>query len=580
MKLSKKVQGMQYSPIRRFNKFGFDAEAKGIKVYHLNIGQPDIETPEVFTKAIEEYDQKVIAYAESGGMNVLHDAIIKYFERYDVHYTRDNLLVTNGGSEALSMIFTTILNEGDNVLIAEPYYTNYSTFAAQAGGFIKPITTKAEDGYHYAKKELIEAAIDEKTKAICCISPGNPTGNVLTLDEMKLICEIAKEHDLWIVSDEVYREFAYDGREVTSFAMLEEYADRVLIVDSVSKRFSACGARIGFIATKSELFMDGAMKIAQGRLCSPTVDQIGAAAMYGLPESYYAEMKAEYEGRRDVVYEELMKIPGVICQKPGGAFYMTAKLPVEDVEDFLMFLLTEFNDNNETVMFAPAQGFYATPGLGKDEMRMAYVLNQKDLRRAVELIRLGLDFAKTNVRSSVFICWGAQAALYYYYGIPKILLPQKLFGVFEQKVVRPWNPLVRGFDELFYAPHSRHTTVDESALRQNKELRILAESAQSGIHIVSTEEGRQIFIMGHQEYDKDTLAKEYWRDQAAGMDTDVPLNYFRNDNPEGEILFRWRGHGALLFSNWLNYYVYQSVPYDIEEIRKGIRELSADLGEE
>ena len=207
----------------------------------------------------------------------------------------------------------------------------------------------------------------------------------------KLICEIAKEHDLWIIADEVYREFAYDGREVTSFMMLPEYADRVLVVDSVSKRFSACGARIGFILSKSDLFMDNAMKIAQGRLCSPTVDQVGAAALYTLPQSYYDEMKAEYEGRRNVVYEELMKIPGVVCQKPGGAFYMTAKLPVENIEDFLMFLLTEFDDNGETVMFAPAEGFYATPGLGRDEMRIAYVLKQEDLRRAVELIRLGIE---------------------------------------------------------------------------------------------------------------------------------------------------------------------------------------------
>ncbi len=391
MNLSSKVQSMQYSPIRRFNKFAIEAEEKGKKVYHLNIGQPDIETPACYMDAIRAFDEKVIAYAESGGMNVLHDAVIAYFKRLDIELERKNILVTNGGSEALSMIFTTILDPGDNVLVAEPFYTNYTTFAAQAGGVIKPITTVAEDGYHYATREKIEAAIDDRTRAICCITPGNPTGNVLTLDEMKLICEIAKEHDLWIIADEVYREFAYDGREVTSFMMLPEYADRVLVVDSVSKRFSACGARIGFILSKSDLFMDNAMKIAQGRLCSPTVDQVGAAALYTLPQSYYDEMKAEYEGRRNVVYEELMKIPGVVCQKPGGAFYMTAKLPVENIEDFLMFLLTEFDDNGETVMFAPAEGFYATPGLGRDEMRIAYVLKQEDLRRAVELIRLGIE---------------------------------------------------------------------------------------------------------------------------------------------------------------------------------------------
>ncbi len=233
--------------------------------------------------------------------------------------------------------------------------------------------------------------ITPKTKAIICITPGNPTGNVLTLEEMKLIGEIAKENDLWIIADEVYREFVYDGRDVTSFGMLDDLAERLIIVDSVSKRFSACGARIGCLITKNQDFLDNAMKIAQGRLCSPTIEQVGAAEMYKLGDDYYKEVRAEYEGRRDVVYEELMKIPGVVCQKPGGAFYMTAKLPVDDIEKFLMFLLTEFSDNNETVMFAPAEGFYGTPGLGKDEMRIAYVLNKEDMRRGVELIRLGIE---------------------------------------------------------------------------------------------------------------------------------------------------------------------------------------------
>lgn len=394
MKLSNRVNSMQHSPIRRFNVFAFEAKEKGKKVYHLNIGQPDIETPPCFMEAIRNYDKKVIAYSESGGELVLLDAIINYFGQYDINFERKDIMITNGGSEALNMIFTAILNTDDEVIIPEPFYTNYHTFVTGAGGKVVPITTKAEDGYDFAKKELIEAAITPKTKAICCISPGNPTGRVLTIEDMKLIGEIAKEHDLWIIADEVYREFAYDDRDVTSFGMLEDIKDRVIIVDSVSKRFSACGARIGCIVSKNEALMDGIMKIAQGRLCVPTLEQIGAAALYNLDKSYYDEAKAEYEGRRDVVYEELMKIPGVICQKPGGAFYMTAKLPVESVEDFLMFMLTEFDDNGETAMFTPAEGFYATPGLGKDEMRMAYVLKQEDMRRAVELIRLGMEAYK------------------------------------------------------------------------------------------------------------------------------------------------------------------------------------------
>lgn len=396
MKLSKRVLSMQHSPIRRFNGYAIEAENSGKKVYHLNIGQPDIETPDCFLDAVKNFDKKVIAYTESGGITELQDAISDYFKQYDMDYSRKNIIITNGGSEALTMIFMSILNPGDEVIIAEPFYTNYHTFATSVSGKVVPITTKAEDGYNFAKRELIESAITPQTKAICCISPGNPTGRVLTLDDMKLVGEIAKEHDLWIIADEVYREFAYDNREVTSFGMIDDLSDRVIIVDSVSKRFSACGARVGCVVSKNDDLMDAIMKLAQGRLCCPTLDQVGAAALYRLDRSYYDEVKAEYEARRDVVYEELMKIPGVVCQKPGGAFYMTAKLPVEDVEDFLMFLLTEFDDNGETVMFAPAEGFYGTPGLGKDEMRIAYVLNQADMRRGVELIRLGMEKYKNR----------------------------------------------------------------------------------------------------------------------------------------------------------------------------------------
>lgn len=391
MELSSKVLSMQHSPIRKFNPVAQKAKDAGKKVYHLNIGQPDIETPPCFMEAIRNFDENVIAYAESGGVTMLQDAISDYFKDYQMEFGRENIIITNGGSEALSMIFISLLNPGDEVLIPEPFYTNYHTFATMADGVVVPITTTPEEGYHYADAEKIEAVITPKTKAICCISPGNPTGNVLTLDEMKLIGEVAKKHDLWIIADEVYREFAYDNREVTSFGMIKELEDRVILVDSVSKRFSACGARIGCVATKNKELLDNLMKIAQGRLCSPTVEQVGAAALYKLPKSYYDEVRAEYEERRDVVYEELMKIPGVVCRKPGGAFYLTAKLPVDDVEKFLMFLLTEFDDNGETVMFAPAEGFYATPGLGREEMRIAYVLNKKDMARGVELIRLGIE---------------------------------------------------------------------------------------------------------------------------------------------------------------------------------------------
>ena len=391
MDISNRVESMQFSPIRKFNPIAIKAEKAGKKIYHLNIGQPDVETPECFMDAIRNFDEKVIAYAESGGRPELIEAVKDYYKTYDISLESSDIMVTNGGSEALSMTFITLLNEGDEVLVPEPYYTNYSTFALMAGGVVKPITTSAEDGYFYADAARIEACITPKTKAICCLEPGNPTGNVLTLDEMRVICEVAEKHDLMIIADEVYREFVYDGRTPASFGQLEEYADRVIIIDSVSKRFSACGARIGLCISKNKEFMSGIMKIAQGRLCVSTVDQIGSAALFRLPQSYYDEVKAEYCGRRDVVVEELNKIPGFSATVPGGAFYMTCKLPVDDIEDFLIFLLEEFEDNGESVMFAPAEGFYATPGLGKDEIRIAYVLNQDDMKRGVELIRLGLE---------------------------------------------------------------------------------------------------------------------------------------------------------------------------------------------
>ncbi|MBQ1471838.1 pyridoxal phosphate-dependent aminotransferase [Eubacterium sp. AB3007] len=391
MNISKRVNAMQFSPIRKFNPIAIAAEKAGKKIYHLNIGQPDVETPECFMDAIRNFDEKVIAYAESGGRPELISAVIDYYKKYDIDLTPADIIVTNGGSEALSMSFITILDEGDEVLIPEPYYTNYSTFALMAGGVVKPIPTVAEDGYSYSDPANIEACITPKTKAICCLEPGNPTGNVLTLDEMRGICELAEKHDLMIIADEVYREFVYDGRTPASFGQLKEYADRVIIVDSVSKRFSACGARIGLAISKNKEFMAGMMKIAQGRLCVSTVDQIGSAALFRLPDSYYDEVKAEYCGRRDAVVEELNKIPGFSATVPAGAFYMTCSLPVDDIEDFLMFLLEEFEDNGESVMFAPAEGFYATPGKGKNEIRIAYVLKQEDMRRGVELIRLGLE---------------------------------------------------------------------------------------------------------------------------------------------------------------------------------------------
>ena len=391
MNISKRMLQIGESPIRKFNKYALEAQKKGKKIYRLNIGQPDVETPQCFMDAIKHFQSKVIAYSESGGEVDLQEAIASYFKGYGMDYAKDDIMVTTGGSEALSMVFTSVLDPGDNVVVAEPFYTNYNTFITAACGTVSPITTKAEDGYAYADRELIEKAINDRTRAIVCTNPGNPTGRVLTPEDIRLICEVARDNDLWVIADEVYREFVFDGNDITSFGMFPEFADRVIIVDSISKRFSACGARVGCLVSKNADIMECAMKIAQDRLSCATLDQVGAAAMYRMDPSYYDGMKAEYESRRDAVYHELSQIPGIVCSRPGGSFYIMAKLPVDNVEDFLMFLLTEFDDNGETVMFSPAEGFYATPGLGRDEIRIAYVLNSDDMRRGAELIRLGLE---------------------------------------------------------------------------------------------------------------------------------------------------------------------------------------------
>ena len=396
MRISDRVQAMQNSPIRKFNPMADAAKAQGVKIYHLNIGQPDIETPSVFWEAVKGFDSKVLEYAGSWGLPSLQDAIVEYFKRFDMNLERNDVLITSGGSEALTLVFLSIINPGDEIIVPEPYYTNYLTFIQAADGVIKPITTYAEEGYKYAIRERLEAVVTDKTKMISIVNPGNPTGCILSREDMRVIADFAKEHDLWILADEVYREFAYDGREMTSFGQLADIEDRVIIIDSVSKRFSACGARIGCLVCKNKEYMAQVYKIAMGRLCVPTLDMVGAEAMYKLPADFFVGVKAEYEHRRNVAFEALKKIPGVVCECPGGAFYITAKMPVESTEDLLLFLLNEFRDNNETVMYAPAEGFYATPGLGKNELRIAYILKAEDLARAIELLAKGIEAYKAK----------------------------------------------------------------------------------------------------------------------------------------------------------------------------------------
>ena len=341
-------------------------------------------------ETIRSCGEETIAYSESGGDTLLQDAMIDYLKRYDVNLTRDDIIITAGGSEALSMAFSCILDTGDNVVIAEPFYTNYRTFIAAAGGEISPITTTAETGYSYADVSLIESAINERTRAIVCTNPGNPTGKTLSLADMELIGDIAIKHDLWLLADEVYREFTYDGSEAISFGSLERIQDRLIITDSVSKRFSACGARIGALISKNPGFMNCAMKLAQEDFPALLWNRQARPPYTGclLPTSIQCVRNTKNGVTRDT---ELSRIPGIVCSKPNGSFYIMAKLPVHDVEDFLMFLLHDFEDRGETVMFSPAKGFYMTPGLGEDEIRIACVLNAHDLERGAELIRLRLD---------------------------------------------------------------------------------------------------------------------------------------------------------------------------------------------
>ena len=387
MKLSKKIMAMELSPIRKFVPYADAARAAGKKVYGLNIGQPDIKTPQAFFDAVKNFDEEVLAYANSHGVAELLDALVGYYKRIGLDFETKDLLVTNGGSEAINMLMTAILDDGDEVIMAEPFYTNYKTFVGQAGGKVVAIPTTAEDGYQYAVREKIEKVISPKTKAMCIINPGNPTGKVLTKEEMQLIVDIALEHDLFIIADEVYREFVYDGKEMTTFGSFKEAQQNVIIVDSVSKRFSACGARIGSIASKNEELMSNLMKLAQARLCCPTLDQVGAAALI---ISIRHISTTSYEHRRNVSVEALNEIEGIKYGVPEGAFYITAQLPVDNAEDFLMFLLTEFDVNGETCMFAPAGGFFGTPGVGQSDMRIAYVLNAEDMKAGINIIKEGI----------------------------------------------------------------------------------------------------------------------------------------------------------------------------------------------
>lgn len=396
MNISNRIQSVPSSTIMELLTFAAKAKKSGKKVYHLNIGQPDIKTPDGFFKAVKEFDGAVLEYSLSEGLPELIDAIKNYYKNYNINFENDEILITNGGSEALLFTMLSICDEGDNILVPEPFYSNYDNFAKAVGVTINPITTLAENGFHLPSKEEIVSKINSKTKAILFSNPGNPTGVVYTKKEIEMICDIAIENNLWIIADEVYREFIYEG-EYTSLGNIDRVQDRVIIVDSVSKRYSACGARIGCVSSKNKDYLSSMLKLCQARLSVPTLEQVGAIELYNTDNSYLKEVNEEYRARRDVLYNELIKVPGVICEKPTGAFYIVAKLPVKNADHFTKWLLSDFDINGETVMPCPAEGFYMTPGLGVDEIRLAYVLNSKDLSKAAHLLKEGLEaYLKLN----------------------------------------------------------------------------------------------------------------------------------------------------------------------------------------
>jgi len=376
--------------MRKFHPYAVAARASGKQIYHLNIGQPDIETPAVAFQALSDFSQKVLEYAPSPGIPELIDAVRRYYRRLNVELDEGDVLITTGGSEALQIALNCILDEGDEIVIPEPFYPNYSTFVYTAGAAIRPIPTTPEEGYFYADRARVEAAITPRTRAVLITNPGNPTGVVLRPEECRMLADVARDRGLFLVVDEVYREFVYGGEEMTSFAQFGDISENLILIDSVSKRFSACGARIGALISRNRELMGHAIKYCQARLSVATLDQVAAAALYSLPADYFDAIREEYHRRRDTVVRKLHEIPGVVCLCPEGAFYLMAKLPVDDADKFQQWLLTDFSDHGDTVMFAPGQPFYATPGRGVDEIRIAYVLKQADLERAMDLLALGL----------------------------------------------------------------------------------------------------------------------------------------------------------------------------------------------
>ena len=393
-KISNRGNKMPASPIRKLVPYAEAAKKRGTKVYHLNIGQPDIKTPEVAINAVKNADLKILEYSHSAGNESYRKKLAAYYTKHGIAVTQDELMITVGGSEAIQFALCSCMDAGDEVIIPEPFYANYNGFATAGDIVVKPITTKIENSFALPPIEEFEKLITSKTKAIIICNPNNPTGYLYTNEELEQLRKIVLKYDLYLFADEVYREFCYDGKKHTSILNLEGLEQNAVVVDSISKRFSACGARIGCMITRNKDLINTAMKFAQARLSPPSLGQIAGEAALDTDENYFKEVYNEYIFRRNNIVEKLNQIPGVLCPNPGGAFYAMVRLPVKDSDHFCQWLLEEFEHNHKTVMLAPGSGFYNTPGLGKNEARVAYVLNNQDIDEAVNCLKFALEAYK------------------------------------------------------------------------------------------------------------------------------------------------------------------------------------------
>lgn len=389
--ISQKGRIMPASPIRKLVPYADKAKNEGKSVFHLNIGQPDIKTPKVARESIENLKMDVVAYSNSAGILSYREGLVGYYESVGINIHTENIMVTTGGSEALTFTMMSCMDAGDEIIIPEPFYANYNGFGVSAGVNVVPITASIDDGFALPPISAFEEKITDKTKAILICNPGNPTGYMYSKEELDHLRELVLEHDLFLISDEVYREFAYDGLDHYSVMSLEGLEKNAIMIDSVSKRYSMCGARIGAVVTRNEELYGTILKFAQARLSPPTYGQVAGEAALSAPQSYFNEVKEEYLNRRNILVNGLNKIPGVKCPMPKGAFYCIAELPVKNTEHFCQWILEEFSHNNQTVMMAPAAGFYSTEGLGLNQVRLAYVLNQEDLSSALECLKEGLQ---------------------------------------------------------------------------------------------------------------------------------------------------------------------------------------------